>query len=1104
MCMSCQLQQLLQTSNRFIHKTMSIGIGDNFNYQGSKFNMDRDSFQTKEAMKNYPETSLPPKGFRTYCAEDDEYYEFNAGNSVDPDTGKWRMVDNPTAKKTVEDAKTNGDYAKEQGDAAKEAARKVTNDVLFKVFQSLTEEEQTQVKQNIGIGVEQKFQGQFESYSELEGVSSPAVGDYAYVGNPRNLYAYKSSGWANLGAFNYNIDQELDAVSERGIANGVVTKELLEVRYGFIKDYFINGSDGNVVKREGLCYIDIPYSEGDVIEVASAVDPDGGIGNNASYNFYNDDSFLGGANNLDSIPPTTNHIKVNSNYVSKNGIEYVLINGKPYNIFSRVYENEKSIEYINDNIGIHAGYYDGRFINKNDGKVNEFHNTCYIEFSYSEGDDVEILNAATSGAYDRYNFFNGDTFISTSNSTIWNTELIPENCNKIKVNGVITNLPIAIVNGKGVNNYSESCRLSDKIDSVQSDLNSIDKELSSVKSDLYDSFDSLITDYGIEDLFQPNNSEAIVSVDDNYVYSVICDNNTGGRYVTSKTTYFDTNKVKAGRKIACYVDIEFVTFPVGVTWSFGVTNDRKSISSIKQGERRKFIYKTEYTGNEEIANATLFILVAPGSNLNDNWSYKIYQAAVIDCGTDSSNPLYNLSEDEILKLLGNNPKVIDNKIQVLKTFGGTEGITRNSNEFEFKDEDENIVARLNKNELRVNNVLNLKGEELFKFLNLKLEGKEFFTVGDSLCSEGSWQPKFAALTGAIFDKNYNRNNISVGGTTTLGASIYSGQNRLKKLIEEKTPEIIILENINDFTTDIDDSDYSYMIEATTISAAEYDDASSARSAKITEINSIPSQNRSIGHALRIGYASQNGKKLIITGTSTIAKTATVRVGSTSASINIENGDTAANVIAKIYEVYWAGYDKFTDNSTYVAFVNTDGGTADVGLHNLDGNGITVSQDTYASTSYINYYYIGQSTDDDTFQNSSNWVETVPISAAYKGVFEYIYSKLPNCRVIWFIPTRMPIQWTENENGWDENLWLEKGIRVNMNYYKNSYSQKVNYDTFRAFQREVAELYGAEVYDINEECGINPYNHKTFYPSYNVHPLQAGYDRFAETLARMLK
>ena len=51
---------------------------------------------------------------------------------------------------------------------------------------------------------------------------------------------------------------------------------------------------------------------------------------------------------------------------------------------------------------------------------------------------------------------------------------------------------------------------------------------------------------------------------------------------------------------------------------------------------------------------------------------------------------------------------------------------------------------------------------------------------------------------------------------------------------------------------------------------------------------------------------------------------------------------------------------------------------------------------------------------------------------------------------------------------------------------------------------MAELYGAEVYDINEECSINPYNHKTFYPNYNVHPLQAGYDRFAETFAKILK
>ena len=64
-------------------------------------------------------------------------------------------------------AKEQGDYAKEQGDKARdtaesaatdavgiaeEAARKVTNDVLFKTVQSLTEEEQEQVLMNLNIG----------------------------------------------------------------------------------------------------------------------------------------------------------------------------------------------------------------------------------------------------------------------------------------------------------------------------------------------------------------------------------------------------------------------------------------------------------------------------------------------------------------------------------------------------------------------------------------------------------------------------------------------------------------------------------------------------------------------------------------------------------------------------------------------------------------------------------------------------------------------------------------------------------------------------------------------------------------------------------------
>lgn len=67
------------------------------------------------------------------------------------------------AKRAAEEAKEMADiasqsgelaqYAKEQGDYAKSAGDKVTNEVLFKTAQSLTEEEQAQVKQNIGISI---------------------------------------------------------------------------------------------------------------------------------------------------------------------------------------------------------------------------------------------------------------------------------------------------------------------------------------------------------------------------------------------------------------------------------------------------------------------------------------------------------------------------------------------------------------------------------------------------------------------------------------------------------------------------------------------------------------------------------------------------------------------------------------------------------------------------------------------------------------------------------------------------------------------------------------------------------------------------------------
>lgn len=94
-------------------------------------------------------------------------------------------------------AKEQGDYAKEQGDNAKEkgeeavsiaedAAKRVTNDVLFKYQQALSEEEQQQVKDNLGIDI--PYPG--IDTIKLDGISvttNTSPNDNAYVILPNEI-----------------------------------------------------------------------------------------------------------------------------------------------------------------------------------------------------------------------------------------------------------------------------------------------------------------------------------------------------------------------------------------------------------------------------------------------------------------------------------------------------------------------------------------------------------------------------------------------------------------------------------------------------------------------------------------------------------------------------------------------------------------------------------------------------------------------------------------------------------------------------------------------------------------------------------------------------
>nr|DAV02131.1 MAG TPA: hypothetical protein [Crassvirales sp.] len=69
---------------------MAIKIGANFAYNGKLPNFERDSFETKAAMKAFNENNID-EGHLSYCKEDGNIYQYKYANAVDATTGRWRI-----------------------------------------------------------------------------------------------------------------------------------------------------------------------------------------------------------------------------------------------------------------------------------------------------------------------------------------------------------------------------------------------------------------------------------------------------------------------------------------------------------------------------------------------------------------------------------------------------------------------------------------------------------------------------------------------------------------------------------------------------------------------------------------------------------------------------------------------------------------------------------------------------------------------------------------------------------------------------------------------------------------------------------------------------
>lgn len=110
---------------------MAIKIGANLAYNGKLPNFERDSFETKAAMKAFDENSID-EGHLSYCKEDGNIYQYKHTNAVDTTTGRWRIFKTDI----VVDAVLNGTSKNPiQNKAVFEALELKANNETFNYYQ---------------------------------------------------------------------------------------------------------------------------------------------------------------------------------------------------------------------------------------------------------------------------------------------------------------------------------------------------------------------------------------------------------------------------------------------------------------------------------------------------------------------------------------------------------------------------------------------------------------------------------------------------------------------------------------------------------------------------------------------------------------------------------------------------------------------------------------------------------------------------------------------------------------------------------------------------------------------------------------------------------
>lgn len=394
--------------------------------------------------------------------------------------------------------------------------------------------------------------------------------------------------------------------------------------------------------------------------------------------------------------------------------------------------------------------------------------------------------------------------------------------------------------------------------------------------------------------------------------------------------------------------------------------------------------------------------------------------------------------------------------------------------------------------------------------DLPLSGKTVWTVGDSLFSN-TWQSHFVDVSGATFYPGLNLLNskpISWGGSNSSPEVDSGSQARAINLVSYKNDydmDIILFENINDRNLlsrggSIDDVPFmrsqkiSYPISET---LPTYTDVQSYVNENLSSIvSSIESNKRKRGTIISIPYTSGSqvrGSRITFLTTPTSEGDITINLNGAK-SVHVTTGMTIQDIVdAFIQYSYGSGWTDVDngDGSISIYYYTTTSTRA-----TFDGGntGVTARVEDTTGTGEYNLFFVGDSVSE--WGDTTKWVTTLSLYSIYKGLIEYLKTELPESQLYFVFPFSVGVDFSATTYKHGDGTWSQDKFVESTTYA----TQKSLYD----IQKECADFYGVPCLDLVANAGMNIINIETYFYTNNVHPKVIGYNRYADTILKLLK